>query len=153
MKYFALLPLVLLANAPADTSGLEDIAALDRQLAVSSQGRAMPLDRRLRLVKCLEGVVFESSSPDFIVARCSSLGWRTRVLLNAPLEVSKQTRPIIARGDAVEITYEGDDFDASSAGVALDSGATGEAIRVKAGAVSGTLSAVVVGAGQVKVAH
>jgi flagellar basal body P-ring formation protein FlgA len=153
MKYSAFLVLALLANAPAHSPVLEDIDALDQRLALASGGKAVPLDRRLRLVKCPQSVALDTSSADQIIAHCASLGWRIRVLMGGLIEAKTVTRPVITRGDSVEITYEGDDFDASSSGVALDSGAKGEAIRVKTDTASGTLSAVIVGAGQVQIAH
>jgi flagellar basal body P-ring formation protein FlgA len=131
-------------SAPLSAEPFEDITALDAQVAAITKAAA-PIDRRLKLARCPEGVMIDPPALDAVALRCKSLGWRIRVAL---LQVEKaETVPsvIIRRGDAVELISSGSGFEVSTQGTAVEDGRLGKGIRVKsltaAGIIVGTVTA------------
>jgi flagellar basal body P-ring formation protein FlgA len=149
-KFLLLLPVALVCAAHANPM-TEDVADLDRRLAVATNARAVALDRRLRLAKCPEPLAIETQRFDAVSVGCASLGWKIRVPLARLLARETQAEPVIARGDAVEIIYEDAEFAASTTGVAVDDGAVGETIHVKITSSAAAIAGRVSGPGEVKI--
>ena len=130
------LALILAAAAP-----FADLAALDRQVALftgapvgAEGGATLPLDRRLRLRPCASPIAlaWRGERRDTVIAECPDAdGWRLFVPVRAG--ASAQTAsPAINRGDAVTIAVSGDGFSLSQPGEALEAGAIGAWVRVRA---------------------
>jgi flagella basal body P-ring formation protein FlgA len=134
-----LLPL-LLASSPLAAQSLADLAAIDRAVALFTRaapgqpgGAALPVDRRLRLAACPVAPVLDWASPAQAAVRvtCPAAGgWR----LHVPLLVAGEAAaaPAIARGDAITIAVGGEGFRVAQPGEALESGAPGAWIKVRA---------------------
>ncbi len=150
MKFLLLLPIATACAAQANPV-FEDVADLDRRLAVVTNMRAVALDRRLRLTKCPEALVIETPRFDVASVGCTSLGWKIRVPLAQALGIEKKAETVIARGDAVEIIYEDPEFAASTSGVAVEGGAVGETIHVKITSSAAAIAGKVSGPGEVKI--
>ena len=130
------LALILAAAAP-----FADLAALDRQVAAftgaptgAEGGATLPLDRRMRLRPCNSPIAmaWRGERRDTVIAECPDAGgWRLFVPVRAG--GSAQTAsPVINRGDAVTIAITGDGFALSQPGEALEAGAVGAWVRVRA---------------------
>lgn len=134
------LPLALAAAALA-SAGFADLDAIDARVAQFTQagtstpgGAAQPVDRRLRLRRC-EGQLllgWMGQRRDTVVVQCPDVGgWRLFVPIAAASAQPNQP-PAINRGDALSITVAGEGFAVSQPGEALESGAAGAWIRVRA---------------------
>jgi len=143
--------------AHAATSALEDLAFLDARIAVFLGGtpadagkKAQPVDRRLRLLACAEGALFDPPSMGAIAAYCPSRGWRLRVPLigGSPEETAEV---VVRRGDAVQLAYTGSGFDVTTSATALEDGREGGVVRVKAPTGAATVTARVRGPGLVTI--
>lgn len=126
---------------PAAAAGFADPATIDRAVAqftgveIGAPGGARsPVDRRLRLDQCAAPFVLEwyGRARDTVLVRCPEPGgWRIFVPLTAA--ASGQVGPdAISRGEVVTITIQGAGFTLSRQGEALEGGAVGEWIRVRA---------------------
>jgi flagella basal body P-ring formation protein FlgA len=133
--------LALIAAATV-AGGFADLDVIDRQVAaftgapVGAVGGAItPVDRRLRLQSCRNGLAlsWRTATQDSVVVQCGDAnGWRIFVpVKQAPQVAAAQQPDAINRGDAVSIAVEGDGFSVSQPGEALDSGAVGDWIRVR----------------------
>lgn len=133
--------LALIAAATVG-GGFADLDAIDRQVAaftgapVGAVGGAItPVDRRLRLQRCGNGLAlsWRTATQDSVVVQCSDAnGWRIFVPVKRAAPVAAaQAVNAINRGDAVSIAVEGLGFSVSQPGEALDSGAVGDWIRVR----------------------
>ena len=114
----------------------EDLDRLEMQLA-AFLGRdahgidksVAPIDRRLRLKRCTESVVFDEGEAGAIVVRCDSAGWRIRVRLLSSSQ--RDTEIVVRRGDVLQLTNSGTGFHVTSAVVATEDGRQGGMVRVK----------------------
>jgi len=130
--------------APAVAAGFADPAAIDSAVAqftgagIGAPGGARsPVDRRLRLAQCAAPFALEwyGKSRETVLVRCPEAGgWRIFVPLAAG-----GSRPagavgpdVITRGEVVTITVRGSGFTLSRQGEAMEAGAVGEWIRVRA---------------------
>ena len=136
---------------------LEDLDALDARVAVFLGGtpadagqRAQPVDRRLRMVKCPEGVSFDPPAMGAVSAYCASKGWRLRVPMLG-MAAAQPAEIVIRRGDSVELAYVGSGFDVSTNATALDDGRTGAVVRVKTLTGTSSVTARVRGPGAVAI--
>jgi flagellar basal body P-ring formation protein FlgA len=153
MKFAIVALSLFLAPSAHAAPALEDLNALNQQLAQASDGQAVALDPRLRLEKCPATALFDRSANGYIAVRCAALGWRLRVPLLRSQDLIIAATPIVKRGDLVEITYEGDDFDATAPATALESGAAGQIIRVKTSPANVTIAVTVVHSGEVRLSR
>jgi flagellar basal body P-ring formation protein FlgA len=154
---FTLTGLLALARAGHATPPLENLDLLDARIAVYLGGtasdagrRAQPVDRRLRLMRCGEGVLLDPPALGAIAAYCPSRGWRVHV----PLIGGAATEPaeiIVRRGDAVRLAYLGTGFDVSTTAIALEDGRNGGMVRVKVPTGASVLTARVRGPGSVAI--
>jgi len=127
--------------APAAAAGFTDPAAIDRAVAeftgseIGSPGGArLPVDRRLRLAQCPVAFALEwyGKARDTVLVRCPEAGgWRMFVPLTSGAE-AQQGPAVVSRGEVVAITVRGSGFSLTRQGEALESGAVGEWIRVRA---------------------
>jgi flagella basal body P-ring formation protein FlgA len=67
-----------------------------------------------------------------VVVQCPG-GWRLFVALSGGGQPTAAASPVIAKGDAVTIVVRGDGYSVSQGGEALEPGAPGAWIRVRAG--------------------
>ena len=144
-------------STPVLAQSVEDLDQLDLRVehftgAAPGQpgGAIAPIDRRLRLVACPQSATIEWSGSDSLAIRCPAIGWRLRVGITS-LSSGPQTRAElwVHRGDTVEISVEGQDFDVTTTAIALDDGAKGQSVRLKLGASGTQSSATVTGPGSV----
>ena len=117
------------------TASFEDLDALDRDIAAAAAAmgtQAMPIDRRLRLARCPQGVSVEVADARALAVRCPTIGWRVRV----PLVVAQRTtalraQPAVRRGDPITVRSGGAGFAVETAGVAAEDGVVGGTLRAK----------------------
>ena len=126
------------ASPALGQSAYVDLAGIDHAVAgfagaeIGQPGGAlMPVDRRLRLAACPQSpdLSWRDSRHDTVLVQCPVPGgWHIFVSVRAvgggPVAV--------ARGEAVTISVLGEGFAVSQAGEAMDSGALGDWIRVRA---------------------
>lgn len=137
----ALIAAPLLGAAPAAVAApFADPALIDAAVAQftgaplgTAGGAAQPVDRRLRLNACTNplSVGWYGGRRDTVLVQCPDVGsWRLFVPL---LQVAGAAEaPAVLRGEAVTIAVSGPGFSVSQPGEALDGGAVGAWIRVKA---------------------
>lgn len=148
-------------SANAAPLPLEDLDFLDARIAVYLGGtpadagkRAEPIDRRLRMVRCPEGALFDSPQLGAIAAYCPSKGWRLRVpLIGLTATTAQPAEVVIRRGDAVELAYIGHGFDITTGATAMEDGRAGGVVRVKTSTGTATVTTRVRGAGAVTIGN
>lgn len=148
------LMLVSASSSPALAQGVEDLDRLDSRVQIMTGaapgqpgGAIAPIDRRLRLVACPQPASIEWSGSDSLAIRCPAIGWRLRVGI-APLSGRRAGAEMnVHRGDTVEVSVEGNDFDVTTTAIALDDGARGQSVRVKLAGSGTQSSATVTGPG------
>lgn len=153
--------LLLATGAGAALPAIEDLDALDARIAVFLGGtpadagvRAQALDRRLRLVRCPEGAMFEAPAMGAVGVSCPSKGWRLRVPLTAPFAAAApQAEVVIRKGDAVELAYGGAGFDILTTATAMEDGRAGGMVRVKTPTGAAVVTARVRGPGAVAIGN
>jgi flagella basal body P-ring formation protein FlgA len=104
----------------------------------------------LRLIACPQPASIEWSGEDSLAIRCPAIGWRLRVgIASASSGPQARAELWVHRGDTVEISVEGQDFDVTTTAISLDDGAKGQSVRLKLGANGTQSSATVTGPGSV----
>jgi flagella basal body P-ring formation protein FlgA len=149
--------LVSALATPAFAQAVEDLDQLDSRVqrltgaAAGQQGGAVaPIDRRLRLVACPQPASIEWSGSDSLAIRCPAIGWRLRVgIASSSSGPQARAELWVHRGDTVEISVEGEDFDVTTTAISLDDGAKGQSVRLKLGSSGTQSSATVTGPGSV----
>lgn len=140
----ALLPTILAALALATAAPARgqvaraDLAAIDNAVAGFAGagvglpgGAVLPVDRRLRLVACAQSLdlSWRDGRRDTVLVQCPAPGgWHIFV----PVRSLGGGPVAVARGEAVTISVTGEGFSVSQSGEAVDGGALGEWIRVRA---------------------
>jgi flagella basal body P-ring formation protein FlgA len=135
----ALAPLALVCAAPAHGQvARADLAAIDSAVAGFAGagiglpgGALLPVDRRLRLVACDQALdlSWRDARRDTVLVQCPAPGgWHIFV----PVRAAGGGPVAVARGEAVTISVTGDGFSVSQSGEAVDGGALGDWIRVRA---------------------
>ena len=130
---------LLLAASPAQgQSPYADLGAIDRAVAgfagaeIGQPGGAvLPIDRRLRLLACAQtpNLSWRDARHATVLVECPVPGgWHIFV----PVRAVGSGPVAVARGEEVTISVTGDGFSVSQSGEALDGGAVGEWIRVRA---------------------
>lgn len=136
----ALMAAALMAAVPANAAGFADPEEIDSAVAqftgapIGSEGGArLPVDRRLKLVRCEAPLALEwyGRTRDTVLVRCPVTdGWRLFVpIASAP--ATARLEPVVARGESVAIVVRGAGFTLSRQGEAMEAGAVGEWIRVR----------------------
>jgi len=127
---------------PAHAAGFEDLAAIERQVAMYVGGQTadtrdvlVPIDRRLKLAVCPLGVdiAWHGSRRDSVRVSCPAAGgWKifVRLVQHQNMAVSI---PVVHRGDEVTVTLNAPGFSVSRSGEALENGALGEWVRIRVG--------------------
>lgn len=142
------------AVAAATAGGLEDLGALDEAIAVAAQSMgatALPVDRRLRLARCPQGVQIDAVDARSIGVRCPTLGWRLRVPLVAATAFAKPTAPIVRRGDPLTVVSGGNGFRVETSAVAVEDGALGTSVRARLDGGNRQVWGIVSAAGEISV--
>jgi flagellar basal body P-ring formation protein FlgA len=132
--FFALAILAL--SGPAAAQPLENLDALDRQIAVALGGTAdqagvlaQPIDRRLKLAACPQPATIDPPAMSAVAVRCAALGWRIRVPLIAGSATGGEL--LVRKGDTIELAFTGRGFDIVTTAIAQEDGRMGAAVRVK----------------------
>ena len=145
-----LLAIAALAAAPA----FEDLDRLDASivtvLATNGGGQALPVDRRLRLRRCPAPAHVEPANDGTLSVRCEALGWRIRVPVQGTA-LADTGRPVIRRGDVVELLVGGAGFNVVTSAIAMEDGRAGGAVRVKPSTGPAVVTAQIVRAGVVSI--
>lgn len=132
----------LLAPLPAMAQSATDLTNLDRVVssftgAMIGQpgGAAQPVDRRLRLARCVAPpvIAWYGTGRDTVQVRCPDPGsWRIFVpLVQSAAGPAAAAQPAVLRGEAVNIMVAGEGFSVAQTGEALDPGVVGSWIRVR----------------------
>jgi flagellar basal body P-ring formation protein FlgA len=124
------------AFTPAQAQEFEDLEVLEARVAAQVANSALPIDRRLKLVRCPDPAQIDAPALGAVAIRCPAKGWRIRVALVAPVATAFASSAVavafvIRRGDIIDLTVVGDGFELSAAGTALDDAALGNPVRVK----------------------
>lgn len=137
-----ILPALTCMTAPALAAPHTDLAAIDRAVEAftgmpigAPGGAAMPVDRRLRLAGCQVPLAlsWHGTRRDSVLVQCPDAGgWRLYVPIAAAGAGGAAEAPAISRGDAITVAVTGAGFAVSQPGEAMDSGAVGAWIRVRA---------------------
>jgi flagellar basal body P-ring formation protein FlgA len=161
LRLCAISPLLLAATtAQAQVAGLQDPAAIDRDVAAftgqpigAPGGAARPVDRRLRLAACSAPLAmsWRGDMRSSILVECPDVGsWHVYVAVAAGGRQSPAA-PVIERGQLVTVAVTGDGFAVSQPAEALEPGAVGAWIRVRTGPRADPVQAQVVRPGVVEV--
>lgn len=136
-----ILVLVLLAPGAAWAQSYSDLPAIDRAVAAFAGaaigqpgGAAQPVDRRMHLAGCAAPLALSwyGSRRDTVLVQCPDpASWRIFVPLVASAAPGND-KPAVLRGESVTIAVTGEGFSVSQAGEAMEPGAVGAWIRVRA---------------------
>ncbi|KWV94108.1 MULTISPECIES: flagella basal body P-ring formation protein FlgA [unclassified Erythrobacter] len=146
------------AAAPMDLSIIDRAVADFTGAEVGQPGGAkLPVDRRLRLSHCQSPLDLQWFGRDqrSIQVACPSAGWRIYVAVDGGAGGSgrfaqQYGETLVKRGENVSILVRGSGFTLTRQGSAVEDGAQGEWIKVRAaGEKTETLRAMVIRPGQV----
>jgi flagellar basal body P-ring formation protein FlgA len=152
------------AFATAAVAATTDLGMIDRAVVdfTGSQigqpgGARLPVDRRLKLSSCSTPLDLSWFGRDqrSVQVACPSAGWKIYVAVDGgPVSQSRETQApaemLVRRGESVSILVRGHGFTLTRQGEAVEDGAQGEWIQVRAdGKRSDTLRAMVIRPGQV----
>ena len=131
----------LVATPAAAQEQHVDLAAIDREVAAFTGapagalgGAKQPVDRRLRLARCLSPLTlsWHGNRRNTVRVECPDVGgWRIFVATSGGGQAEHQQAEIVKRGERVTVTVRGRGFAVSRAGEAMENGAAGEWIRVR----------------------
>ncbi|MEX0341094.1 MAG: flagella basal body P-ring formation protein FlgA [Erythrobacter sp.] len=162
-QFLATLAAALGATSAVAASPM-DLSVIDRAVAdftgseVGQPGGAkLPVDRRLRLSSCQSPLDLQWFGRDqrSVQVACPSAGWRIYVAVDggaggAGRFAQQYGEALVKRGENVTILFRGKGFTLTRQGSAVEDGAQGEWIKVRAaGERTETLRAVVIRPGQV----
>lgn len=100
-------------------------------------GAARPVDPRLKLAACTQGIVVDwyGRAGATVQVSCPSRGWRIFVAADAGGSPGTRDNPseekLIQKGETVSLVYEGQGFVLTRQGEALEPGARGQWIKIK----------------------
>ena len=153
-----------LAATTANAATPMDLSIIDRAVAdftgatIGQPGGAkLPVDRRLRLASCNAPLDLQWFGRDqrSVQVACPTAGWRIYVAVDAGAGGGHRAPPqygqtLVKRGENVSILVRGSGFTLTRQGSAVEDGAQGEWIKVRAtGQRTETLRAMVIRPGQV----
>ena len=153
-----------LAATTANAATPMDLSIIDRAVAdftgatIGQPGGAkLPVDRRLRLASCNAPLDLQWFGRDqrSVQVACPTAGWRIYVAVDAGAGGGHRASPqygqtLVKRGENVSILVRGSGFTLTRQGSAVEDGAQGEWIKVRAtGQRTETLRAMVIRPGQV----
>ena len=153
-----------LAATTANAATPMDLSIIDRAVAdftgatIGQPGGAkLPVDRRLRLASCNAPLDLQWFGRDqrSVQVACPTAGWRIYVAVDAGTGGGHGASPqygqtLVKRGENVSILVRGSGFTLTRQGSAVEDGAQGEWIKVRAtGQRTETLRAMVIRPGQV----
>lgn len=153
-----------LAATTANAATPMDLSIIDRAVAdftgatIGQPGGAkLPVDRRLRLASCNAPLDLQWFGRDqrSVQVACPTAGWRIYVAVDAGAGGRHGASPqygqtLVKRGENVSILVRGSGFTLTRQGSAVEDGAQGEWIKVRAtGQRTETLRAMVIRPGQV----
>ncbi len=119
----------------ASAQSFQSHHAIDVRVAASLVGTglaAWPVDRRLKLAACPQGLVAELPVGGRVEIRCEQLGWRIYARIDGPpATVSYATPIIIKRGDPVTVDFIAPGFSVAARGIAESDARAGERVRVR----------------------
>jgi len=166
MPYYRFtLPALSLLCMGAAASPFEDTTDLDRQVGtylnanIGDRGGARaPIDRKLKLKRCLTPVKISHTNRNSLLVSCSGSGWRIYV----PLGVGPSSRStyssnaeefVVLRNQPLTLVVKRPSFSISYSVIAQKNGRIGDYIPVRSSRKSKTLMARVSGNGQVELAQ
>lgn len=118
-----------------------EAAELDRAIAEylgqptgRTGGSENPLDPRLRLARCEAPLEFgwHGTPGRTLALSCPAQGgWRIFIAVNAPNRSAQRAAPAVRRGEQITLLIRGRGFSLQSQGLARDTGAVGDWIRIE----------------------
>lgn len=127
----------------AQAAAFVELPTIDREVATFTGasigqpgGATLPVDRRLRLARCISPLALSWHTPrrETVLVQCPDAGgWRLFVPVNAVAVAAAAAAeaPAVTRGEVVTISVAGDGFSVSQSGEALEPGGVGSWIRVR----------------------
>lgn len=166
----SLFPLALMAATPLSAQALPPAQNLDQleQMVVASLqagvgqpgGPMAPIDRRMRLAACPNGIQIDAPSAGAVTVRCTTAAaWRLRVPLmrggaavanGGNGQAGSLGNAVIRKGDPVQLIAQGPAYSISVDATAMEDGNIGNRIRVTSASKGSTLFAEVVDVGRVR---
>lgn len=150
-----LLPAAILIGGTAQAQSFQQLASLDDAVAQTlgagigePGGAARPIDRRLKLAPCPSDPEIGVPAMGAVNIKCAPLGWRISVPL-VPAARAEAAKPIVRRGDEVELAVESASFTVSAMGIADQDGAAGDRIRIRLADKGGSVTGFVTDDGRV----
>ncbi len=172
---FTGLAAILAAPMPAAAQALPPAQNLDQleAMVIGSLGAGIgqpggpmaPIDRRMRLAACNDGIQIDPPTTGSLTVRCTTKGWRLRVPLTRPTSnyganamAMNQSQgagmtmanALIRRGDPVTLVVGGDSYSISVEATAMEDANPGNRIRVATASKGSTLFGEVIDAGRVR---
>jgi len=155
----ALCAMLVPVSAQAQTTAFENIDRIEARLTAAlgadigtPGGQLAPIDRRLKLARCPVPATIDPPALGAIAIRCEAIGWRIRVPLSriADMPMAAKSRPVVRKGDPVELFVDGGSFSVSTGAIAQEDGAPGDRIRIKSDPKAPVMIAEVVDGGRVR---
>ena len=150
----------------------QDLEQLERMVVatlgaeIGAPGGPMaPIDRRMRLAACPNGIQIDPPSPGAVTVRCPTSGWRIRVPLTRNGSMASATyggsygggpqaqalaNAAVRRGDPVQLIAQGSAFSISTDATAMEDANIGGRVRVTTPNKGGVMFAEVVDIGKVR---
>lgn len=145
-------------TSPAAAAQFEPLDLLEARIVTTlgagigeAGGPAAPVDRRLKLAACTGTPEIATPRPATAVVRCTAPAWRIYVPL-VPLSKAaagvEELKPVIRKGEQVDLVASGKGFTVSTVAVAEQDGMIGGSIRVRLAPRSTPLTVRVLGPGR-----
>lgn len=134
-------------------AAFEDLDAIDRDVAVAASAlgaTAAPVDRRLRLMRCSQGIQVERIDARGLAVRCPG-SWRFRVALSGVAATAVAAPLLVRRGDPVTVRSSGAGFVIETSAIATEDGAVGATVRIRLDGGTRQVAAIVTGSQEVSV--
>lgn len=157
----------------------QDLAQLERMVIatlgadIGAPGGPMaPIDRRMRLAACPNGIQIDPPSPGAVTVRCTTSGWRIRVPLTRPGSIASSmanaygaggygdqamqaqqgglANAAVRKGDPVQLVAQGSAFSISVDATAMEDANIGGRVRVTSPTKGSIMFAEVVDIGKVR---
>lgn len=165
-------PVAVPAWAQSALPPAQDLELLERMVVASlgaeigaPGGPMAPIDRRMRLAACPNGIQIDPPSPGAVTVRCTTSGWRIRVPLTRAGSIASSyagpngsggygagalANAAVRKGDPVQLVAQGAAFSISVDATAMEDADIGGRVRVTSPTKAGVMFAEVVDIGKVR---
>ena len=141
----------LLVPTCAVAGEFQNLDAINAVAARAAVGAVRPVDQRLKLAACPEALIADPPMPDAVTVRCTSRGWRVRVLTDSQAPSGAKAPILIRRGDPVSVHFVTPRFSVTTQGIAQSEARIGERVRVRVEQTANPVMGEAMDAGSVRV--